>query len=75
MMPVFGNQVGGGRVLAPDFFGFGRSDKPTNDSDITYSFHRDSLLRLIEYLDIKKDHVSLLRLGRSARINLALGYG
>ena len=33
MLPIF---VGsGGRVVAPDLFGFGRSDKPTED---TYSF-------------------------------------
>ena len=51
MIPVF--RESGGRVIAPDFFGFGRSDKPTIDSDITYSFHRDSLLRLIEHLDLK----------------------
>ena len=51
MIPVFVNT--GGRVIAPDFFGFGRSDKPINDSDITFSFHRDSLLRLIEQLDLQ----------------------
>jgi len=42
----------GARVLAPDFFGFGRSDKPVNDADYTFHFHRDFLLRLIERLDL-----------------------
>jgi len=50
MIPVF--RAAGGRVIAPDFFGFGRSDKPVDDADITFSFHRDSLLRLIEHLDL-----------------------
>jgi len=49
MLPVF---VGGGhRVVAPDFFGFGRSDKP-NDGVYTFDFHRGSLLRLVERLDL-----------------------
>jgi haloalkane dehalogenase len=42
----------GHRVIAPDFFGFGRSDKPA-DGVYTFDFHRDSLLRLIEHLDLK----------------------
>ena len=50
MIPIF--TATGARVIAPDFFGFGRSDKPVNDADITYSFHRDSLLEFIESLDL-----------------------
>ncbi len=37
----------GGRVVAPDFFGFGRSDKPVDDAVYTFDFHRRSLLELI----------------------------
>ncbi|MEM7293701.1 MAG: haloalkane dehalogenase [Pseudomonadota bacterium] len=48
MIPVFANS--GARVIAPDLFGFGRSDKPTDDSVYSFDFHRDSLLRLIERL-------------------------
>ncbi len=51
MIPVFA--AAGGRVIAPDFFGFGRSDKPMNDSDYTFSFHRNSLIALIEQLDLR----------------------
>ncbi len=51
MIPVFLGS--GARVVAPDFFGFGRSDKPVNDSDYSFHFHRDFLLRLIERLDLK----------------------
>ncbi|HEU4319051.1 MAG TPA: haloalkane dehalogenase [Acidimicrobiia bacterium] len=41
------------RVVAPDFFGFGRSDKPVDDSVYTWDFHRDALLGLIERLDLE----------------------
>lgn len=44
----------GGRVVAPDFFGFGRSDKPIEDSVYTTEFHRDYLLHLIEHLDLQR---------------------
>ena len=51
MIPVF--RAAGGRVVAPDFFGFGRSDKPVRDADITFGFHRQSLIELIEALDLR----------------------
>ena len=41
------------RVLAPDLFGFGRSDKPTSASTYTYTFHRASLLHFISTLDLR----------------------
>jgi pimeloyl-ACP methyl ester carboxylesterase len=50
MIPPF--LKSGARVVAPDFFGFGRSDKPVNDADYTFHFHRNHLLRLIERLDL-----------------------
>lgn len=50
MIPVFCEA--GGRVVAPDFFGFGRSDKPVHDSDITFDFHRNSLIELVTRLDL-----------------------
>ncbi len=40
----------GARVVAPDFFGFGRSDKPVLDSTYTFHFHREFLLRFVEHL-------------------------
>ena len=43
----------GHRVVAPDKFGFGRSDKPVDDPVYTIDFHRGSLLRLIERLDLR----------------------
>ena len=40
----------GARVIAPDFFGFGRSDKPVEDSTYTFHFHREFLLRFVEHV-------------------------
>ena len=39
MIPVFLET--GARVVAPDYFGFGRSDKPTDDAAYTFDFHRN----------------------------------
>ncbi len=50
MIPVF--LTSGARVVAPDLYGFGRSDKPVDDAAYTFHFHRDFLLRLVERLDL-----------------------
>ena len=50
MLPVFTSA--GHRVIAPDLFGFGRSDKPVDDATYTFDFHRNSLLRFVERLDL-----------------------
>lgn len=50
MIPVLLDS--GARVVAPDFFGFGRSDKPVEDSIYTFGFHREFLLRFVERLDL-----------------------
>jgi haloalkane dehalogenase len=44
----------GARVVAPDFFGFGRSDKPAAEGVYTFDFHRRSLLDFITALDLKE---------------------
>jgi haloalkane dehalogenase len=51
MIPVFLET--GARVVAPDLFGFGRSDKPVEDAAYTFDFHRQSLIALIEALDLR----------------------
>ena len=51
MIPVFVSH--GARVVAPDLIGFGKSDKPTDESVFTFKFHRDYLLALIEHLDLR----------------------
>lgn len=43
----------GARVVAPDLFGFGRSDKPLNQNDYSFTFHRSALLALVERLDLQ----------------------
>ena len=50
MAPVF--LASGGRVVAPDFFGFGRSDKPVHEGDYSFHFHRGHVLRLVERLEL-----------------------
>ena len=50
MLPIF--VEAGDRVIAPDFLGFGRSDKPVDDATYTFDFHRNMLLRLIERLNL-----------------------
>jgi haloalkane dehalogenase len=52
MVPVF--TAAGHRVVAPDFLGFGRSDKPVDDAVYTFNFHRGMLLRFIEALDLRR---------------------
>lgn len=51
MIPVFTDA--GCRVVAPDLFGFGRSDKPVDDARYTFDFHRRSLLAFVEALDLR----------------------
>ena len=51
MIPVF--SASGARVVAPDFYGFGRSDKPVDDAVYTFAFHRDSLIDVITALDLR----------------------
>jgi len=56
MIPVFLET--GARVVAPDLLGFGRSDKPAEQSDYSFTFHRNYLIALVERLDLR--HVTLV---------------
>ena len=89
MIPVF--RGAGLRVVAPDFFGFGRSDKPVDDAVYTFDFHRNALLAFIRKLDLDRftlvvqDWGGLLgltipvdepdRIARLLVMNTALGVG
>jgi pimeloyl-ACP methyl ester carboxylesterase len=89
MIPVFA--CAGGRVVAPDLFGFGRSDKPADEAWYTFTRHRDALVAFVEALDLRgatlvvQDWGGLLGLtlpmdlpGRFVRLvvmNTALGTG
>ena len=50
MIPIFTGA--GNRVVAPDFFGFGRSDKPADEEVYTFDFHRNMLISFIEHLKL-----------------------
>jgi tRNA(adenine34) deaminase len=51
MIPVF--LQAGGRVVAPDLVGFGKSDKPKREASHTFEWHRQVLLEFIERLDLR----------------------
>lgn len=51
MIPVF--LEAGGRVVAPDMIGFGRSHKPVEESAHRFDFHRGRLAALVESLDLR----------------------
>ncbi|MEZ5184183.1 MAG: haloalkane dehalogenase [Candidatus Nanopelagicales bacterium] len=52
MIPVFSGA--GMRVIAPDWFGFGRSDKPVDDADYTWDFHYNSMLGFVDALGLER---------------------
>ena len=51
MLPVFA--AAGLRVVAPDFFGFGRSDKPVDDAWYSFDRHRETMLAFVARLDLR----------------------
>jgi haloalkane dehalogenase len=52
MIPPF--VAAGYRVLAPDWFGFGRSDKPIADEIYTWDFHHGSMLAFVAALELER---------------------
>jgi len=61
-----------GRVIAPDYFGFGRSDKPTRVEDYSYDFHYDSVERLADELDLRSATVVVQDWGGPIGLRLAV---
>jgi len=51
MIPVF--TAAGHRAVAPDLFGFGKSDKPVEDETYTFHFHRNALLAFLDRMALK----------------------
>jgi haloalkane dehalogenase len=51
MIPVFA--AAGHRVVAPDLLGFGRSDKPADETTYTFLFHREMLRSFIQRIDLR----------------------
>ena len=60
------------RVVAPDYFGFGRSDKPTRIEDYSFDFHYTSIEHLAEALDLRGATVVVQDWGGPIGIRLAV---
>jgi len=64
--------AGVGRALAPDYFGFGRSDKPTRIEDYSYDFHYASIERFADELDLRETTVVVQDWGGPIGLRLAV---
>ena len=64
--------AGVARVVAPDYFGFGRSDKPTRIEDYSYDFHYGSIERLADELDLREATVVVQDWGGPIGLRLAV---
>ncbi|UCD83982.1 MAG: haloalkane dehalogenase [Deltaproteobacteria bacterium] len=51
MVPILTSEH---RMVAPDFVGFGRSDKYTEAEEYTYEMHRDTLFKFIKTLGLER---------------------
>ena len=60
------------RVIAPDYFGFGRSDKPIRVEDYSYDFHYASIERLVDELDLRAATVVVQDWGGPIGLRLAV---
>lgn len=72
MIPLF--TEAGCRVVAPDFFGFGRSDKPVKESDYTYHFHRNALKAFFDYMQLENVCVVCQDWGGILGLSLPMDY-
>ena len=64
--------AGVARVVAPDYFGFGRSDKPTSVEVYSYDFHCASIERLANELDLRDATVVVQDWGGPVGLRLAV---
>jgi len=60
------------RVIAPDYFGFGRSDKPEDAGWYTFDRHCASIRRLVEQLDLRRVTVVVQDWGGPIGLRLAV---
>ena len=60
------------RAVAPDYFGFGRSDKPTRIEDYSYDFHYASIERFADALDLRETTVVVQDWGGPIGLRLAV---
>jgi haloalkane dehalogenase len=64
--------AGVARVVAPDYFGFGRSDKPTRIEDYSYDFHYSSIERFADELDLRDATIVVQDWGGPIGLRLAV---
>ena len=64
--------AGAARAIAPDYFGFGRSDKPTRIEDYSYDFHSASIERFVDELDLRDVTVVVQDWGGPIGLRLAV---
>jgi haloalkane dehalogenase len=60
------------RAIAPDYFGFGRSDKPLRVEDYSFDLHSRSIARLVEELDLRELTVVVQDWGGPIGLRLAV---
>ena len=60
------------RAVAPDYFGFGRSDKPTRIDDYSYDFHYRSIERFVDELDLRETTLVVQDWGGPIGLRLAV---
>lgn len=60
------------RTVAPDYFGFGRSDKPTRIEDYSYDFHFAAIERFVHALDLRDTTVVMQDWGGPIGLRLAV---
>ncbi|HUG65225.1 MAG TPA: haloalkane dehalogenase [Gaiellaceae bacterium] len=60
------------RAVAPDYFGFGRSDKPTRIEDYSYDFHYASIERFADELELRDVTVVVQDWGGPIGLRLAV---
>jgi haloalkane dehalogenase len=60
------------RAVVPDYFGFGRSDKPTRIEDYSYDFHYGSIEGFADELDLRETTVVVQDWGGPIGLRLAV---
>jgi len=64
--------AGAARVVAPDYFGFGRSDKPVEPDWYSYDSHCAAIARFVEELDLERLTVVVQDWGGPIGLRLAV---
>lgn len=72
MIPVFADA--GLRVIAPDLIGFGKSDKPADQTDYTYQKHLDWTAEVITQLNLQNINLFCQDWGGLIGLRLALDF-